>query len=70
MHDCITRLKEQEVIIEQMNVNATENQHLREIAKNAEQLQTENNILAERIHSSDEEFVFNKKIFFVNFFKF
>uniref|UniRef100_A0A1I8C1M1 Uncharacterized protein n=1 Tax=Meloidogyne hapla TaxID=6305 RepID=A0A1I8C1M1_MELHA len=55
LHDCITRLKEQEVIIEQMNVNATENQHLREIAKNAEQLQRENNILAERIHSADEE---------------
>uniref|UniRef100_A0A915NXH9 Transport and Golgi organization protein 1 n=1 Tax=Meloidogyne floridensis TaxID=298350 RepID=A0A915NXH9_9BILA len=55
LHDCITRLKEQEVIIEQMNANAADNQRLREIANNAEQLQRENNILEERIHIADEE---------------
>uniref|UniRef100_A0A915LIX5 Endoplasmic reticulum transmembrane protein n=1 Tax=Meloidogyne javanica TaxID=6303 RepID=A0A915LIX5_MELJA len=29
LHDCITRLKEQEVIIEQMNANAADNQQLK-----------------------------------------
>lgn len=67
MHDCITRLKEQEVIIEQMNANAADNQRLREIANNAEQIQRENNILEERIHIADEEFVLKLKIIFFNF---
>jgi hypothetical protein len=57
LHDCITRLKEQEMIIEQMNVDATENQRLHEIAKDYEQLQKENNILVDRIHFADEESV-------------
>nr|CAD2164734.1 unnamed protein product [Meloidogyne enterolobii] len=61
LHDCITRLKEQEVIIEQMNANAADNQRLREIANNAEQLQRENNILEERIHIADEEILELKK---------
>ncbi|KAF7633490.1 hypothetical protein Mgra_00007073 [Meloidogyne graminicola] len=55
LHDCITRLKEQEVIIEQMNANTAENEHLREIANNSEKLERENKILVERVKNGNDE---------------
>jgi hypothetical protein len=49
LHDCITRLKEQELIIEQMKAKAADNQRLAEVAKAAEQLQKENKVMAHRL---------------------